>query len=347
VKKNAWIAVFASVPARLMRFQPSKSGEFMGGFGKGLTLAFFLLLFISFFSFAEEVSFPQITNLNHQNDRFKQFISDVQANRMRIMSLRNGIDNENVQSLADSLTIFLYIPKENEDLFFLAMRTNIPSSTIASLNRITHPTLVEAGKPILLPTMPGIFILDKPESGLEQLLANSHMSSGESVQITINRAQGISGGVYHFYPGRDFNDTERTFFLNAGFRYPLRSFFVTSSFGMRRHPITGRSDMHPGIDLAAPTGTDVYATAAGKVTDVGYHQSYGNFIVLTHANGWTSLYAHLSEILVVKDANVRSGSVIGKVGSTGNSTGPHLHFELKQHGVARDPDIYLFMPGRR
>ena len=160
--------------------------------------------------------FPQITNLNNRDDRFKQFISDVEANWRRTFNYINNRGNENAQSIADSLTIYIYTPRENEDLFFLANRCNIPYHTLATLNRITHPSMVEAGKPLLLPTIPGIFILDKPESSLEQLLANSHMSSGDSVQIEINRAPGIHAGKYHFYPGRDFNHTERAFFLNGG-----------------------------------------------------------------------------------------------------------------------------------
>jgi len=95
--------------------------------------------------------------------------------------------------------------------------------------------------------------------------------------------------------------------------------------------------MHGGIDLAAPEGTEVYAAKSGTVTALGEDPILGKYVIISHDNNMVSLYGHLSYINTNLHAIVQSGSVIAKVGSTGQSTGPHLHFELRQNGQSRDP----------
>ncbi len=106
---------------------------------------------------------------------------------------------------------------------------------------------------------------------------------------------------------------------------------------MRANPFSGNVVMHQGVDLAAPEGTEVYAAADGVVTYTGFDPIYGNYIIISHSDRWTSLYGHLQIIEAVLRTNVKSGSLIGRVGSTGQSTGPHLHFELRQDGRALNP----------
>jgi murein DD-endopeptidase MepM/ murein hydrolase activator NlpD len=100
--------------------------------------------------------------------------------------------------------------------------------------------------------------------------------------------------------------------------------------------------LHEGLDLAAPEGTEVFAAREGVVTDLGEDPIYGKYIVLRHGDTWASLYGHLSVIAVTLNSRVRTGSPIGRVGSTGQSTGPHLHFELRRNGQAQDPGKLLF-----
>jgi murein DD-endopeptidase MepM/ murein hydrolase activator NlpD len=96
------------------------------------------------------------------------------------------------------------------------------------------------------------------------------------------------------------------------------------------------------MDLAAPLGTDVYAAGDGVVTEIGEDPVYGRYIIIKHRDNWASLYGHLQTVKTALRTEVRSGNLIGKVGSTGQSTGPHLHFELRRNGQARDPGKYLF-----
>jgi murein DD-endopeptidase MepM/ murein hydrolase activator NlpD len=276
-------------------------------------------------------TFPVITRLDAGDTGFKQYISDVENNRKRLMTFRGRL-----LEAAEYLTIYQYTPRNEEDIFFLAARCNIPYSSLASLNRLNNPLSLETGKPILLPSCPGIYIPENIKSDLEKLTGAARLSSRESVKIKINIA-GITE-TFNFFPGADYSPSERAFFLNSGFRFPLKFFRVTSDFGMRANPVTGNVGMHQGVDLAAPEGTEVYAAADGVVTFTGFDPVYGNYIIITHSERLTSLYGHLQIIETVLRTNVKSGNLIGRVGSTGQSTGPHLHFELRQDGRPFNPE---------
>ncbi|WP_435419006.1 M23 family metallopeptidase [Parerythrobacter aurantius] len=124
-------------------------------------------------------------------------------------------------------------------------------------------------------------------------------------------------------------------------RMPLDGAALTSGFGMRTHPVLGGRRSHKGIDLAAPTGTPVYATADGLVQMAQWYSSYGNYIQIGHGNEMETRYAHLSRIVAAEGSWVKKGELIGYVGSTGRSTGPHLHYEVRVAGVAVNPIPYM------
>lgn len=124
-------------------------------------------------------------------------------------------------------------------------------------------------------------------------------------------------------------------------RNPLEKARLTSGYGMRKHPVLGRRKAHKGIDLAAPTGTPVYATADGIVSKAKWFSSYGLYISIDHSADMETRYAHLSKLAVEAGERVEKGDLIGYVGSTGRSTGPHLHYEVRIDGVAVDPMPYM------
>ena len=118
---------------------------------------------------------------------------------------------------------------------------------------------------------------------------------------------------------------------------------ITSQYGMRTHPITGLYSLHSGTDVGAPTGTDFVAMASGVVTKAGFNKYYGNMVILDHGGGVQTLYAHGSEILVQLGDLISTGEPVLKVGSTGYSTGPHAHFEIRINGEAVNPVDYVKM----
>jgi murein DD-endopeptidase MepM/ murein hydrolase activator NlpD len=116
---------------------------------------------------------------------------------------------------------------------------------------------------------------------------------------------------------------------------------MSSPFGMRMDPFLGRPAVHTGIDLRGEIGEPVRATATGRVSIAGREGGYGNMVEINHGNGLATRYGHLSQIDVKVGQTVRIGEVIGRIGSTGRSTGPHLHYETRVNGEAIDPQKFL------
>jgi len=116
---------------------------------------------------------------------------------------------------------------------------------------------------------------------------------------------------------------------------------VTSGYGRRHDPISGENALHPGVDVAAPEGTPIHVPAGGVVLSAGPKGGYGNAVEIDHGNGLVTLYGHAAEVLVSPGEFVRPGQEIATVGSSGRSTGPHLHFEVREGGRAVDPSRVL------
>lgn len=125
------------------------------------------------------------------------------------------------------------------------------------------------------------------------------------------------------------------------FLLPIQNAVLTSRFGYRNHPILSGQRMHWGLDLAAPVGTPVYATAFGIVNYAGWAGSYGLLVEVAHTDGVQTRYGHLSRLAVAAGQRVSPSELVGYVGSTGRSTGPHLHYEVRVRGAAVDPLPYI------
>lgn len=123
--------------------------------------------------------------------------------------------------------------------------------------------------------------------------------------------------------------------------WPADNRKITSDFGKRSDPFTKRSSLHMGVDIRGYWGDPVYASADGKVKLSQYHGGYGQTIILNHGNGYETLYAHMRKLLVNENDNVKKGDLIGHIGSTGRSTGPHLHFEIHDKSNPIDPVEFL------
>jgi murein DD-endopeptidase MepM/ murein hydrolase activator NlpD len=122
---------------------------------------------------------------------------------------------------------------------------------------------------------------------------------------------------------------------------PIDASWNASSFGWRIDPITGEHALHEGIDFIADVGTPVFAAAGGVVVFAEYHHQYGNMVEIDHGNDFITRYAHNSKVMIKVGEVVRRGRKIAEVGSTGRSTGPHLHFEVRYKGVAQNPARFL------
>jgi murein DD-endopeptidase MepM/ murein hydrolase activator NlpD len=309
-------------------------------------LPFFVFVLLAGFPLcaqdAPAAAYPRISRMNNGDPAFKQYRGEVDLARLRPAGEEGAAE-------ADGLAIYSYVPAEDalfkdRDLFDLASRCLVHIAAVATLNRLSAPVALKDTGTLLLPTVQGIFIPENPRSDLEMLL-DAAWEGG--IPITLRR--GDAAERFRFFPGADFSPTERTFFLVPDFRFPfrvpLKTYRLTSAFGPRVNPVTGRPRFHQGLDLAAPMGTEVYPAKAGSVAEQGEDPVYGKYIVIRHDGEWASLYGHLAQINTVLHGQVESSTIIGRVGSTGQSTGPHLHFELRRHGKAQDPGRYLFQEG--
>ncbi|WP_176793393.1 M23 family metallopeptidase [Rhodospira trueperi] len=173
-----------------------------------------------------------------------------------------------------------------------------------------------------------------------------HVRDGKVMFTALtNGGERISAYAFETEDGRE------DYFNEAGqgirkplMRTPIDGARLSSSFGMRRHPILGYSRMHTGVDFAAPTGTPIYAAGDGVVNFAGRKGGYGNYIRIRHNGEFATAYGHLSRIQVRNGQRVEQGDVIGRVGTTGMSTGPHLHYEIIRNGEKVNPMGVRFQP---
>ncbi len=161
-----------------------------------------------------------------------------------------------------------------------------------------------------------------------RVLSAEFVNGGKAIRSLWFQEPGVKGGYYSF----DGQSKRRSFLAS-----PLAFSRVSSGYGMRFHPVSGGVKPHLGVDFAAPTGTPVRAVGDGVVEFAGSQRGYGNLVVLNHRGGQSTAYAHLNRIHVRKGQRVEQGVLVGEVGSTGVSTGPHLHFEFRDNGVHKDP----------
>ncbi len=260
---------------------------------------------------------------------FKQYQAEVQQASIDIST---GVPPYN--------NYYAYTCKKGDTLMNIYTRCSISYDSIATLNGLEGGLTEDLnGKTLLLPTVNGLYIPLKSRTNVDIILAKEFsepLLSGEYPKVS------IAGKEFYFMQNKRFTQAQRAYFFDTNMRLPLDKSVLTSSFGMRKSPISGKWIFHKGIDMAAPLKSPVYAVKAGSVTSFKKNDTvYGNCVTVKHSGGLSTLYAHMGEVLVKKGESVSVGQVIGKVGMTGMTTGPHLHFEVHDNGEAKDPQIYL------
>ncbi|MCI1209883.1 MAG: M23 family metallopeptidase [Treponema sp.] len=267
---------------------------------------------------------PTITSLDSYNPVFIQYSEEVENAYKNFAAGKKNVQN-----------FYRYVVEKNDTLFQIAARCSVPYETVATLNNITDTAELTAGSELVLPVVAGIFIADKPKSNIEILLRNKYAFRFEDSQFMLYN---YNGRIYCFLENVRFDSTVRAFFLDSEMKLPVAHGILTSPYGMRESPFTGKMSFHKGIDLAVPVGTAVLACKHGVVIAAVKNNSvFGNYVILKHDNGMTSVYAHLSRILVKKGQAVYGGNELGLSGNSGESTGPHLHFEVRINGIAKNP----------
>jgi len=235
-----------------------------------------------------------------------------------------------------------YRVQRGDSVSTIAAAFSVSMDAIIASNGITNARALREGETLRIPNMDGI--PHTVRSG--DTLSGISQSFGVPLEAILD-ANDIQSDVIHpgatlFIPGARMNRDELRMALGDRlFNHPVRGARLTSPFGWRNDPFTGVRRHHSAIDLAAPLGTPILAAKDGQVSVVGYDRVFGNFIIMTHAGNFQTLYAHLHTVTVQRGAQVRQGARIGTVGSTGLSTGPHLHFAIYRNNRAVNPLDFL------
>ncbi len=238
------------------------------------------------------------------------------------------------------LEYMVYRVRQGDMIGILAEKFSITQDTLISVNSIKQTRLIQIGQYLKIPSMPGIlYTVKKDGETLDSIAKKYEVNVDTCAHVNkVSSNQTLSAGTSLFIPNAELDWVTRQEINGDLFIKPLKSsYYFSSYFGWRNSPFTGQRSFHNGIDMAAPRGTYIYPALSGKVTTVSYDTVYGNYVIVTHHSGYKTLYAHMSEVLTVKGKSVSTDTRLGRVGSTGMSTGDHLHFTVFKNGNAVNP----------
>ena len=221
-----------------------------------------------------------------------------------------------------------YRVQRGESVSVIARRFGVSVGAIIASNEIRNARTLQEGATIKIPNIDGIPYTIKNGDSLAKIAASFNVPLEVILDVNDIKSDRINAGETIFIPGARMNDIDLRMSLGDLFTYPLQNRYITSHFGMRKDPISGALNLHTGIDFRANTGTTVMASLDGTVSVVSENWLYGKHVILSHGNGYKTLYAHLNSFSVKQGDRVARGRKIGETGNTGYSTGPHLHFGI-------------------
>jgi len=247
-----------------------------------------------------------------------------------------GIPEPEEFSRPHVLTFSSYTMEKGDIVGNIAIRTGLNEDTIISVNNIKNTRLMQIGQVIKIPNQDGIYYSVKSGETLESIAEKYNTSVAHIKTANELFSDSVPANTSLFIPGAKLDWTSRQEINGDLFIWPT-SGRISSPYGYRIAPFAGVRMFHTGVDIAAPMGSPIKAAMAGRVTQVGNDESWGNFVVVSHHSGYRTFYAHMSVVRVKEGAYVETGGRIGDVGSTGLSTGPHVHFTVYKNGVTVNP----------
>jgi murein DD-endopeptidase MepM/ murein hydrolase activator NlpD len=270
----------------------------------------------------------------------------VQVNRW-IISSRTVTQTQIAEGWKDSgIEMATHIIQKKENFWKVAKEYGVDIDTIIGANSGLEELHAALGQKLRVPNHKGV-IHKTGEQETIQTISSLYSVPVPSI-IAVNNLRPkhiLMPGLDLFIPGAKpaklSEEMAALYHLRGIFGSPLPG-RITSGMGLRTHPVGGFRGKHTGVDLAAVPGTNIAAAAAGYVLQTGEGEYIGKFVILAHQDSYTTLYGHCSQILATPGKVVKKGQVIAKVGSTGRTTGPHLHFEIRKDGVPQDPLKYLW-----
>lgn len=247
---------------------------------------------------------------------------------------------------ASGLAMTTHTISRGENFWKVARQYGVDIDTVVGANPGLTKLQAATGQKIRVPNRRGAVHVTQKDDRLPEVAA-AYGAPADAVASVNNLGEKhiLPEGLELFIPGAK----PQQLAADMDARYRLRGIFgspltgrITSTMGMRKHPVGGFRGKHTGLDLAAPSGSRIAAAAAGTVTETGEGEYIGKYAIIAHQDGYTTLYGHCSEVLVRSGQKVKKGQIIARVGMTGRTTGPHLHFEIRKNGAPQDPLAYLW-----
>jgi murein DD-endopeptidase MepM/ murein hydrolase activator NlpD len=239
-----------------------------------------------------------------------------------------------------------YAVKKGDTISEIAQKFALNTGTLISVNNIKEAKGLQIGQALSIPNQDGVVYQGK-RGELLTAIAEKYKAEGisvseiQSVNEIFSSANKVMENTNLFIPRAKMDSMDLREISGDLFLWPAYG-RASDSYGWRSNPFgLGGREFHNGMDISAPTGTPIRAAMAGRVVFVGYNASYGNHVIITHSSGYRTLYAHMNAIRTKSGAYVGAGERIGDVGSTGRSTGPHLHFTVYKNGVTVNPRLLL------
>ncbi|MBR3812775.1 MAG: M23 family metallopeptidase [Spirochaetaceae bacterium] len=239
----------------------------------------------------------------------------------------------------EPVTFSTYIVKPNDNITSISKNAGLTNiSTLIAVNNITNVRRLQSGQRLTIPSIDGMNYIVADGDTLETISKKYEVSVEKLLDVNDLNSSVLKSGQKIFIPGAKMSANDLKKALGELFAYPLKAKWrLSSNYGKRADPFTGVSSFHTGIDMAAPVKTPVYASADGTVKTVSWSNIYGNYIIISHADGYQTLYAHLYSASAKQGQKITQGTKIGLVGNTGYSTGPHLHFTVYKNNKLINP----------
>ncbi len=284
------------------------------------------------------------------------FLAHANANNTQLNRINHFFDSADNYTLVlkhstefPKLTITTHTVQPGDNYWKIAKAHNVNIDTLIAANPYWTDLIAKSGEEVIIPSRKGVLLYIEDTADISKI---AELFGSEPSEIEVQRFPTYFAYMKQFTnnplpiavfipdkkPLADIltDELAEEYLLREKFRSPLGG-RLSSHYGMRKHPIFQRNRFHNGLDIAARRGTYVGAARDGVVAATGWMGGYGKAVIIVHDDGFKTLYGHLSVISVRQGARVKTGQLIGRVGSTGYSTGPHLHFTVWQNGRLLNP----------
>ena len=272
----------------------------------------------------------------------RETFSHVEDAESLVENLERAENAEFAQGEFQPLTYITYRIRPGDMIGKIAEQHSVSTDTLVSVNDIKSTRTIQVGEYIKIPSEKGILYTVKKDGETPTEISGKYGVDAERCAFVNNVSPDtkLSAGNSIFVPGAEMDSMTLAQINGDLFRRPIHGRYrLTSYFGWRPSPFTGKRSWHGGLDMACPAWTPIYAGMDGRVAEIGYNRTYGNYVVINHSAGYKTLYGHM----VVRSADVKvgqyvtTGTIIGRVGSTGASTGNHVHFTVYKNGRMINP----------